>query len=337
MPSIIALTGIHIDRAYPGLGKDAATRRRALSLSALVSVTRLVRERAADAIVLVGDLFDDSSVGPNSVASAMSVLDSAGVPILVAPGQSDPIVQGGPFAADPWPASVWIWQSPQWERGPDVAGCEVVGRARGGKWESVPSVPQAVSDGPRLIVTHGLAGEPPRATGHVVTTGPAEYADNDVTVLQPVVGALGDPFGRAALITVTEAGTVSTEWLALLEGDPSRVAIDVTAAETTDDLIRSVAMAMMTAAPWSVVELTGMVQPGVLLPPHFHIPQRDDVVVNDATLQFVTSDPPADDHTAVSEFIRSISSADADERTRHQAIAHGLRALHATTSEEVVA
>ncbi|GAA1994460.1 hypothetical protein [Microbacterium pumilum] len=336
MPSIIAFSGINIDRAYPGLGPDAAARRRALSLSALVKVTQQVRDRSIDAIVIVGGLYDDRSVGRETLAAALQVLESAGVPVLIAPGRADPIVAGGEYETGRLANNVWAWTSTEFAEGAQVGGIGIVGRARRGVWDSTPQLSPAFTSAPYLVVGDGIEYdrfEPP-AVIHVVTTGSAETADSRSTVLRPVNGDLGEPFGRAAVILIDHAHQVAVDWVDLLAGHPSTEDVDVTSAATTADLLAQVIAAAKSLAPWSVLHLRGLLQPGVVIPAtKEEMSGRDDILITDEALEFASVTPESDDHSALAEFARSLDAASVDDRTRHQAMAFGLLALQSSVSE----
>lgn len=337
MPSIITLSGINIDRAYPGLGPDAATRRRALSLSALIGVTQQVRDRAIDAIVIVGGLFDDRSVGTDSLPAALQVLESAGVPVFIAPGTADPIIAGGEYVTGRLADNVSAWTSTEFVEGARVGTIGIVGRARRGVWDSTPQLlPAALTSAPYLVVGDAIESERfgPPAVIHVVTTGAAETADSRSTMLRPVNGDLGEPFGRAAVIRIDNSLQVAVDWVDLLPGDPSTVDVDVSSAATTAELLAQIIAATESLAAWSVLRLTGVLQPGIVLPStREEIGGRDDILITDEALEFASLVPDTDDHSALAEFARSLTAASADDRTRHQATAFGLLALQSSLSE----
>ena len=335
MPSIIAFSGINIDRAYPGLGLDAAARRRALSLSALVAVTQHVRESSIDAVVIVGGLFDDRSAGTDSLAAALQVLETARVPVLVAPGVGDPVVSGGEYEVGQLADNVSAWTSTEFVELARVDAIGVVGRARRGVWDSTPPLWPTFTAGPYLVVGDGI--EPDRlqapAVVHVVTTGSAEGTDSRSTVLRPVNGDIGEPFGRAAVLHIDDDHQVAIDWVDLLVGDPLSRDLDVSSAATTAELLAQIKSAADSLASWSRLRLVGSVQPGIVLPAKEELSGRDDILISDDELEFAALIPEADEHSALAEFARSLADAPADDRTRHQAMAYGLLALQSSVRE----
>lgn len=333
MPSLMAFSGINVGRAFPGLGKDAATRRRALAMSALVSVARLARENEVDAIVVVGGLFDDRSVGTATLTAALQVLESAGVRVLIAPGAADPLTAGGEYETRRWTDSISVWMSTEFEAANPVGGIDIVGRACHGVWDSAPQIPAALVASPCIIIGDGIESAKFDAEQIIlaVTTGTTERSDSQSTVLRPINGELGEPFGHAAIINIDEDRNASTTWVDLLPGTPSTVDLDVSSARTTDDLRAQIEATQNTLDAWSVIRLTGELQPGVVLSSALErSTARDDIVIKDEALAYAFDQPEPDDHSALAEFVRSLAGAAADDRTRHQAMAFGLLALQSS-------
>lgn len=333
MPSLMALSGINVGRAFPGLGKEAATRRRALALSALVSVARIARENEVDAIVVVGGLFDDRSVGTATLTAALQVLESAGIRVLIAPGEADPFSIGGEYETRRWTGSISVWTSTEFEAASPVGWINIIGRARRGVWDSTPQISPALVANPCIVVGDGIetAALDAAQTIHVVTTGRTERTDSQTTVLRPVIGELGEPFGRGAIISVDEARNASTRWVDLVPGNPSTADLNVSSARTTEDLQAHIGTEQSALDAWSMLRLTGELQPGVVLSAAIERSKaRDDIVVHDEALTFAFDEPEPDDHSALAEFARSLAGAAADDRTRHQAMAFGLLALQSS-------
>ncbi|OFJ55538.1 hypothetical protein BEL07_01125 [Mycolicibacterium grossiae] len=167
---------------------------------------------------------------------------------------------------------------------------------------------------------------------HVITTGTVEAALDGVTVLTPVNPDIGASWGRAALLTYDESEVVGVDWLPLSDKPPAEtVEVDVSDLRTTDQLLAAVDRAIAVAPEWSVIRLAGELSQGVMLPTTAeHVPPRADVAIHTDDVHFGFAAPDKSDHTALAEFVRSLSDADVAPRTRHQAIALGIAALDPT-------
>jgi DNA repair exonuclease SbcCD nuclease subunit len=72
----------------------AGDRVREARLRAAHNVVAIARERRVDAIVLAGDTFEDNAVDRALVARVVEILASADAPVLVLPGNHDPLAPG---------------------------------------------------------------------------------------------------------------------------------------------------------------------------------------------------------------------------------------------------
>lgn len=337
MPSLLAVSGLLIDRAFPGLEEGAAAQRRALTMSAVVTITRIASERNVDAIVVVGGLFDERSVGVQTLPAVLSVLSAFEGEILIAPGTLDPFTPAGTYETTTWGDRVHVWRSTECWEPVQLGTARVVGCAATMGWSPVSPLPDDTDDSPIVLVAEGIpedrasAWSGLRATRHVITTGGPELSSPGVTMLATVNSDVGDPFGSAAFINIDFGGAFSVERLTVLEGAPSTVPLDVSAAHDENELRALIADAANSAAPWSVIKLTGTLAPGVLLPSTAGwSPLRPEIVIDESEVGFAFTALDSTDRTALAEFLRSIDDEPADDRTRHQAIALGLAALNAS-------
>lgn len=332
MPSLLALTGVNVDRPYPELGADAADRRRSVAMTLLLAAISRAQALNVDALVFVGGLFDHRYVSPLSVGKTAQILDAYPGVVLIASG-ADP---EGVYSSASWGPRTFLWSSTDFAGAPapfDV----VLGRAVERGWATqLPAISNA--DKVTLLVdvnldfktaTDWVGGCRKR---HVITSGSEEVAADGVTVLAPVNPDLGSPWGRAALLTYDDA-EVTCEWLSLPEKPPAEtVDVDVSELRTTGQLLGAVDRAVAAAPEWSVINLTGNLPQGVMLPTTAaHVCPRADVTIRTNDVGFAFTPPDQGDHSAVAEFVRSLCDADAEPRARHQAIALGIAALDPTS------
>src|SRR3954470_24870535 len=89
MTRIIVVAGVHLDRAWPELGNTFGNALRLWSREVLARLVDEARRRDAEAIVIAGNLMDRSTVLPETVEYAATVLGSFPGRVLVAPGSTD--------------------------------------------------------------------------------------------------------------------------------------------------------------------------------------------------------------------------------------------------------
>lgn len=157
----------------------------------MVTFRRLLetaRAEGADALLLPGDLFEQSSTRPETVATLARELGTLPLPAFIAPGNHDPLENRG-FWSVPFPENVIIF-GPEWERhslGPLV----VWGRGytfAAGRENPLASFPGESQ--PFILVLHADVG----ARGHESPYFPITAEDVDRTgALWAAVGHIHKP------------------------------------------------------------------------------------------------------------------------------------------------
>ena len=89
--------------------RPAAARRRAELRDAVTRALALGRERAVDAICVAGDVYEHDYVTEDTVSFLRDSFATAGVPVLVAPGNHDPYLPGSAWQRTDWPANVHLF------------------------------------------------------------------------------------------------------------------------------------------------------------------------------------------------------------------------------------
>lgn len=114
---LIHTADVHLDRCFasarmpPGFGN----RRRQSLRDVFRAIVRRAGEWPADALLIAGDLFDLERVTRDTVRFLQATFESIRhVPVCIAPGNTDPFVQGSPYVEEEWPGNVMIFDQPQW-------------------------------------------------------------------------------------------------------------------------------------------------------------------------------------------------------------------------------
>ena len=99
----------HMDSPFAGFTPEQRRFLKAEQQKVPVKIAELCIRENCDLMVLSGDIFD----GPYSretVAIVRSALERCGVPVLIAPGNHDPLGSGSVWQAEPWPENVHIFR-----------------------------------------------------------------------------------------------------------------------------------------------------------------------------------------------------------------------------------
>ncbi|MFP4501718.1 MAG: exonuclease SbcCD subunit D [Candidatus Hydrogenedentota bacterium] len=115
---LIHTADVHLDRCFASsrVPPRQAKWRRQLLRELFLDMLRRAADTRADAVLIAGDLFEAHYVTRETIAFVQEACYlAAPVPILIAPGNRDPVGPHSPYAAAPWPENVHIFRSPQWE------------------------------------------------------------------------------------------------------------------------------------------------------------------------------------------------------------------------------
>ena len=130
MIRIIHGADFHLDSPFSGLSPDQAARRRGEQRELLGRMAQAARERAADLVLLAGDLLDSGRVFQETAQALARALGDIPCPVFLSPGNHDFWSPRSVYATLDWPENVHIFSSPQMEAVelPQL-GCTVWGRA----------------------------------------------------------------------------------------------------------------------------------------------------------------------------------------------------------------
>ncbi|HYX85444.1 MAG TPA: metallophosphoesterase [Gaiellales bacterium] len=109
---ILHLADIHLDRVFRDADdRRGAARRRAELRDALSRALAAGKAEGVGAVCLAGDVYEHASVTADTVAFLSGELARAEVPVLVAPGNHDPVNSGSPWRLADWPGNVHVFTS----------------------------------------------------------------------------------------------------------------------------------------------------------------------------------------------------------------------------------
>jgi len=330
MSRMIVVAGVHLDRAWPELGSAFGNALRRWSREVLARVVDQARQREADAILVVGDLMDRSTVLPETVEYAATVLGSFPGHVLIAPGSADWTGDDGPYELRTWPANVHIWTNADYAPAPTVPALWA------SAWTSLSSRPPrlpiaGLDDGCRTVVRAGLSGADMSGLAEgdrLVSSGLADR--EQLLVVADLVHEPGAPGGFALLIDSgnPDAGVELID----LPGQPGfLVEIDVTSLETHEEFESAIKSACSGDGPGQL-RLSGVLAARILLPGFAGPEIAPDAVVDMNSLGYAVEVPDASDRSTQAEFLRAMALTRGDERERHQTTALGLRALSASAT-----
>lgn len=317
--------GLSLDRPWPGLTPTAGQARRAHALSLLTELVALAGREDALALVIAGGLFDRRSVGPGTLATAAQALEALGRPVVIVPGQLDWWSEDSPYELADWPSNVQTITPRR-----DTVQIDERVSVMGVPWSAsiAPRVrPHAGND--TVTVIPGPVDTLPPAGGHIVTTGlPVDRSGSELTVVGDLVPELGRQTAPITRLVVDDEGAAQLRDLPLGEPVGGRMTLDLTGIPTTAALRTSTAQAQQRLPRWGVLELTGTVGHGVLLPGMDEdMEVREDIVVRHESLTYAFHEPSPTDRSTAAEFVRALMRGDEPEAQRHQAIALGLLAM----------
>jgi exonuclease SbcD len=105
---ILHFADVHLDRPFMGLPFDVAARRRHELFEAFRRCLATARERRAELITIGGDLWEEEHVTADTRNSVCYELAQAGLPVLIACGNHDPLIEGGSYLRTEWPDNVTV-------------------------------------------------------------------------------------------------------------------------------------------------------------------------------------------------------------------------------------
>lgn len=183
MLKILHTGDIHLDSPFSRLDARRAEIRRTELRAAFSSMMRFARENGVAMILIAGDLFDSESVTKETVALLRREFAAFPGPVVIAPGNHDPLVPGSVWERADFSDNVHIFTQSALTRlsfdslGADVYGCAFTSPER----TDSPLAAGTVADPYRinLVCVHGDTASPlsrygPLSRGEILAFG-ADY------------------------------------------------------------------------------------------------------------------------------------------------------------------
>lgn len=98
----------HMDSPFSGFPPEQREWLKAEQRKIPGKIARLVKAENCDLVLLSGDVFD-SPGARESVPIVREALAGCGVPVLIAPGNHDPLTANSPWLGEAWPENVYIF------------------------------------------------------------------------------------------------------------------------------------------------------------------------------------------------------------------------------------
>ncbi len=110
---VLHAADLHLDSAFCGTDVLDAQERREAQRGVLRRIFDLFCREKCDLMLLAGDLFDSKYVTPETEALFLQLARSADKPIVIAPGNHDPYVEGSLYGSGRLPEKVFVFSSPE--------------------------------------------------------------------------------------------------------------------------------------------------------------------------------------------------------------------------------
>ena len=154
---------LHLDSPFAGLDIATAERRRREIRDTFSAMIRYTRESSLDMLVISGDLFDGAFVTRETVSLLVREFSSLRCPVIITPGNHDPMCEGSIWEKTEFSKNVYIFKSPDLEKiSFDELGCDVYGYGFDSRYVTECPVSGGVEDTDRIniLVCHGDTASP---------------------------------------------------------------------------------------------------------------------------------------------------------------------------------
>lgn len=351
---IIHCADVHFDTPFSGLSDTGKAEIRKNDVRAAFGrICALVKDRAADALLIAGDLFDSASVSGRTLAYIQSELAAVDVPVFVCGGNHDPVSPDSYFALLDWPENVHIF-GPRIERVdlPELGAC-VYGRSFAEQYEVSSLLTGFRVDDPakcNVMVLHGqlvgngqtseygpiyaddiaASGLAYLALGHTHQYGGLQRAGSTAYAYSGCPEGRGfDELGaRGALVVDIGPDGVEAEFVPLCSREYHHVTADVSDAVSYGDIMEALRAAAGTICAEDIYKftLTGEtdypIDPAVVLDGLSCFGAR----VDDRTMPRIDLDALADDGSLRGMFVSRLR-ARGDDPAAALALRYGLAAF----------
>jgi len=351
---LLLFSDLRLDTTYEWAPPEVADARREAARESLVAVLGEARHRSVDAILCAGDLFNRRTVKPASIQWLAAALRSAGVPVLITPGNEDFVGPLGGYTAQEWPDNVTIFETGTLQPVELTPGITIWGAAHteAHRVRSFLDGFRADRSGTNIALFHGAeisgterepiadpcaafddadlerAGLDHALVGHYELPyfGPRHtYAGAPIAHYFGLAGARG-----AVTVAIGPDGAIERELVAIPSPDLQEVRVDLTGTRSKRDVVRRVKDGLTINSGVVRLVLSGGLTPDVVVTRDDLIrlaPDPDGVILQwDVTVD-LDADGIRDEPTIRGQFIRDVTSGSLTEEREQRALLIGLRAL----------
>lgn len=114
--TILHTADLHLGKSFRRLSPERAEQRRADQLATLMRLCHRAYELHVDLLCIAGDLFDQPCPPTALTARVREALGDASVPVLLIPGNHDPLTEKSPYVSGRWPGNVSVAEHAGWQR-----------------------------------------------------------------------------------------------------------------------------------------------------------------------------------------------------------------------------
>ncbi len=102
---------LHLDSAFGAYGAVGAQACRQRQRELLKRIFELAKAERCDMVLIAGDLLDTLCVSPETKRACISAFEDFCGPVIIAPGNHDPYIDGGFYASKDLPENVFVFNS----------------------------------------------------------------------------------------------------------------------------------------------------------------------------------------------------------------------------------
>lgn len=364
---LVHFSDLHLDApfAWMGAGGEAARRRREAQRTVLARIAALAGERAADALLSAGDLYEQASFTPDTAAFLRQAFAAlAPIRVFLAPGNHDPFGLRSLYRTVDWSPNVHVFTEQRLEPVALADGVTLWGAAHLGPAITTNFLEgfRVRGDGVHLALFHGAErgwlteqepGKAPHApfSAHEIAAAGLHHAflghyhrprdaERHTYPGNPEPLAFGEDGLRGAVIATVDAeGRVERERVRVAETAVHDVAIDVGGCASRDEVRARVRAQLAGRRGVARVQLVGDLAESVeLVAGHVTSVEHelDALQVSLAGIGVAYDfDRIALEATVAGEFVRDVRATVVDPDLQRRVLVTGLRALAGRRDLEV--
>lgn len=353
--SILLFSDSLLDRPYPWAPPELAAERREAARQAITDIVGIARRERVDAIACAGGLFHGPTVMPATVNWLATAFRSAGMPVLVAPGDDDWFGAPSGYSIARWPENVTVFSEDHLIAVEVGSGVTVWGGAhtRAHRYESFLLRRSAgLGDGIQLALFHGAeTGGLGREPNDETTC--AEFTEDAVTAAgfdhalvghfrghhlgdyhtYPGAPIAHDPGGGCecgVVLVYVEQGEISRQFEALESPPVLAVEVDLTGAKTSRGVSQRLTRALKDEGTVGRLAVRGTLPLDAVPDPAELTKAIDSIDASVVEWQVACAydvEVLADEPTVQGQFVRDVLAAPLSDEQRDRVLALGLRAL----------